>query len=100
MSKKFIQMTSGWIPVSILVLFAIAFVAGQARARQQIELGASAVPGVEILNASETQRRPDHASGRMVIERMLRASAKFRFSVEPQKFGSGSGDPWTDVPSL
>ncbi len=32
MSKQFIQMTSGWIPVSVMVLLAIAVIAGQARA--------------------------------------------------------------------
>lgn len=29
MKKKFIQMTSGWIPVSVLLLFVLAFVTAQ-----------------------------------------------------------------------
>ena len=31
-SKRFIQLTSGWIPVSVLLLFAAALVSGQDRA--------------------------------------------------------------------
>ena len=38
MSKKFIQMTSGWIPVSVLLLFAAALVTGQARANLPAEI--------------------------------------------------------------
>ena len=29
MKRKFIQMTSGWIPVSVLLLFVLAFVTAQ-----------------------------------------------------------------------
>ncbi len=32
MSKQFIQMTSGWIPIVVMALLAAALVAGQARA--------------------------------------------------------------------
>lgn len=32
MSKQFIQMTSGWIPIAVLALLAAALIAGQARA--------------------------------------------------------------------
>jgi hypothetical protein len=40
MSKRFIEMTSGWIPVAVLLLFAAALVTGQARARLGDEIGA------------------------------------------------------------
>jgi hypothetical protein len=42
MSKKFIQLTSGWIPVSVLLLLAAALVTGQAQANLPVE--AKAVP--------------------------------------------------------
>jgi hypothetical protein len=44
MSKKFIQMTSGWIPVSVLLLFAAALIAGQARANLPADLKAVPAP--------------------------------------------------------
>lgn len=37
MKKQFIQFTSGWIPVSVLLLLAVALVAGQARANLPAE---------------------------------------------------------------
>ncbi len=40
MSKQFIQMTSGWIPVTVMVLLAVALIAGQARANLPNELRA------------------------------------------------------------
>lgn len=44
MKKRFIQLTSGWIPVSVLLLFTIALIAGQARANLPSELRAEPVP--------------------------------------------------------
>lgn len=44
MRKQFIQLTSGWIPVSVLLLFTIALVAGQARANLPNEIKAAPVP--------------------------------------------------------
>ncbi len=46
MKKQFIQATSGWIPVSVLVLFTIALVAGQARANLPNEIKAASVPAI------------------------------------------------------
>jgi hypothetical protein len=43
MKKQFIRLTSGWIPVSVLILFAIALVAGQARANLPDEITAAPV---------------------------------------------------------
>ncbi len=45
MSNKFIQMTSGWIPVSVLLLFAAALVMGQDR---------SGLPAADELPAEPT----------------------------------------------
>lgn len=46
MRKRFIQLTSGWIPVSVLFLFTIALVEGQARANLPNEIKAAPVPVV------------------------------------------------------
>lgn len=44
MRKRFIRLTSGWIPVSVLALFVVALVAGQARANLPNEIKAAPVP--------------------------------------------------------
>jgi len=41
MKDQFIQLTSGWIPVSVLALLMVALVAGQARANLPAELKAT-----------------------------------------------------------
>jgi hypothetical protein len=46
MKKQFIQLTSGWIPVSVLLLFTVALVAGQARANLPNEIKAAPMPVV------------------------------------------------------
>lgn len=61
MHKQFIQLTSGWIPVSVLVLFTAALVAGQARANLPNEIKAVPVPAVTtsvsiVLNADVLQK--------------------------------------------
>ena len=44
MQKQFIRMTSGWIPVSVMALLAIALIAGQARANLPKEAVTAHVP--------------------------------------------------------
>jgi len=61
MQKQFIQLTSGWIPVSVLVLFTAALVMGQARANLSNEIKAVPVPAVTtsvsiVLNADILQK--------------------------------------------
>ncbi len=56
MKKQFIQITSGWIPVSVLALFAVALIEGQARANLPDEIRAVPLPTVTtsvkvVLNA-------------------------------------------------
>ena len=46
MREKFIQMTSGWIPVSVMCLLAIALVTGQASAN--LAAADPAVPPVSV----------------------------------------------------
>lgn len=48
MSKKFIQLTSGWIPVSVLLLFAAALVMGQDRSGLPQESLPLAAPTVAV----------------------------------------------------
>jgi len=50
MKKQFIRLTSGWIPVSVLVLFTIALIAGQARANLPGEI--KATPVLPVLTTS------------------------------------------------
>ena len=52
MRNRFIQLTSGWIPVSVLLLFAAALVAGQDRAN--LSPDASAAPVASELTVSVT----------------------------------------------
>ena len=61
MSKKFIQMTSGWIPVSLLVLFAAAFALGPARAGMPAEDGPKAdEPSLATVTVVVDQQMLEH----------------------------------------
>ncbi len=46
MRKRFIELTSGWIPVSVLLLFAVVLVAGQASANLPTDIRAVAPTGI------------------------------------------------------
>lgn len=55
MSKRFIQMTSGWIPIAVLLLFAAALVTGQARAKLPEDIGVlptapAAAPSLDVVD--------------------------------------------------
>ena len=50
MNKQFIQVTNGLIPVAVLALLAVAFIAGQARANIPSQVMSAAVP-VETIEA-------------------------------------------------
>ncbi len=50
MSKQFIQMTSGWIPVVVMALLAVALIAGQAQANLPNELRAASTPATTSVN--------------------------------------------------
>ncbi len=49
MSKKFIQLTSGWIPVSVLLLFAAALVMGQDTSRLPQEIPLPTAPTAAVV---------------------------------------------------
>jgi hypothetical protein len=49
MSKRFIEMTSGWIPVFVLLMLAVALVNGQARAKHADSATAAKAAVVETL---------------------------------------------------
>ncbi|MGI9202814.1 MAG: hypothetical protein ACR2Q3_02320 [Woeseiaceae bacterium] len=62
MSKQFIQMTSGWIPIAVMVLLAAALIAGQARANLPYEHRSAPVPAavpVKIVLNTEMLKRLD-----------------------------------------
>jgi len=44
MQRQFIQKTSGWIPVAVMALLAIALIAGQARANLTKEVAKGQIP--------------------------------------------------------
>jgi len=46
MNKQFIQVTNGMLPVAMLALLAVAFIAGQARANIPHEVAAASAPTV------------------------------------------------------
>ncbi len=61
MSKQFIQMTSGWIPIAVMTLLAVALIAGQAQANLPNELRAVPAPAMTtsvkiVLNAQMLKR--------------------------------------------
>ena len=70
MSKRFIRLTSGWIPASVMLLFATALVMGQDRPVPQQENVPVAAPGAtvfapELLDANDAgtdTRQPGGAS--------------------------------------
>jgi len=63
MSKQFIQITSGWIPVTVMALLTVALIAGQARANLPKDLIAAPVPAattsVNILLSTQMLKNLD-----------------------------------------
>lgn len=98
MQKQFIQLTSGWIPVSVLVLFTAALVAGQARANLPNEIKAAPVPAVTtsvriILNADVLQKLEALP---IVVDTLLALPSDLGVSVDTgiiSPFGGGENSP-------
>ena len=63
MNKQFIQVTNGMLPVAMLVLLAVAFVAGQARANLPGQVSAVSAPqassDANILFSAETLKKAE-----------------------------------------
>lgn len=59
MRQRFIQLTSGWIPVSVLLLLAAALVIGQERIALSPELDDQARPAVMRIGADRDLPRAD-----------------------------------------
>jgi hypothetical protein len=73
MSNKFIRLTSGWIPVSVLLLCAAALIAGQARANLPAEhraAGLQAEPQDQAF-VLETRLRDEIHSLRLFVATFL-----------------------------
>jgi hypothetical protein len=58
MREKFIQMTSGWIPVSVMCLLAIALMTGQANAN--LPVADTTVPTASATGQPERGEGADH----------------------------------------
>jgi len=73
MSKQFIQMTSGWIPIAVMGLLAAALIAGQARANLPHEHRAVPVPAatapVNIVLSTQMLKKLDALP--TVVENLL-----------------------------
>jgi len=63
MNKQFIQVTNGLLPVAVLALLSVAFIAGQARANIPGEVTAAVVPvmttGVSVLFSAEMLKKAE-----------------------------------------
>jgi len=84
MSKRFIEITSGWIPVSVLLLFTAALVTGQAQANLPDEAKSSSMPAAAasfnfVLN-KDTLRNVEAVP--LVIDSILALPSEFELSIE------------------
>ena len=84
MKKQFIQLTSGWIPVSVLLLFTIALVAGQARANLPNEIKAAPIPAVttsiNIVLSSDVLKKLEALP--IVVDTLLALPSDFELGIE------------------
>lgn len=100
MRKQFIQLTSGWIPVSFLILFAIALVAGQARANLPSEIKAAPVPAmttsINIVLSADVLRKLEALP--IVVDMFLALPSDLELSIDagiisPNERGGHSSQP-------
>jgi len=84
MSKKFIQLTSGWIPVSVLLMFVVALVTGQARANLPSEIKATPAPMVttSINVVLHSQMFEKLETLPLVIDTLLALPAEIELSID------------------
>ena len=84
MSKRFIEITSGWIPVSVLLLCAAALIAEQARANLPNETKAAPVPAastsVSFILTRDALRQFESVPP--IVDTILALPAEIEFSVQ------------------
>ena len=73
MSKKFIRLTSGWIPVSVLLLCAAALISspGDASSRGDSATGTAPVAPVAVPRSLDPDERAGHGPGLDYAESVL-----------------------------
>ena len=81
MKKQFIRLTSGWIPVSVLILFTVALVAGQARANLPNEIKAAPMlpttTSITVVLTSDMLRKLESLP--LVVDTLLELPADLEF---------------------
>jgi branched-subunit amino acid transport protein AzlD len=84
MKKQFIKATSGWIPVSLLVMLTIALIAGQARANLPNEVRAVPAPvAVTLVNAvPSADMLKKLALLSFVVDTMLALPSDFELTID------------------
>ena len=94
MSNKFIQMTSGWIPVSVLLLFAAALVTGQARANLPAEIKSTpahfATISIEHVVNSKLIDRLEVLPG--ALESVITLPSEIELTIDTKIFSSDGKD--------
>ena len=92
MSKKFIHLTSGWIPVSMLCLLAIALVTGQARAN--LDAGDAAAPFTSSGIPSIQAPPEDIETLRLWVEAYLDVPDRIQLTIDATLQSPASSRRW------
>ncbi len=85
MKNQFIQLTSGWIPVFVLLLFTVALVVGQARANLPNEIKAApnlpvATSSINVVLNSDTLKKLEALP--LVVDTFLALPSDLEFSID------------------
>lgn len=85
MNKQFIQVTNGLLPVTVLLLLAVAFIAGQARAKIPVEAidieSAGAADSTTLVFSAEALKRAETLPHIMEVLMQLPTNAELRISL-------------------
>ena len=94
MNKHFIQVTHGLLPVAVLALLAVAFIAGQARARPPVDPGSAAGPVAEpaasIIISADMLRKAEALP--VLVDALTVLPAGIELQISLLAFASGDND--------
>lgn len=100
MKKRFTQLTSGWIPISVLLLFTIALVAGQARANLPNEIKAAPVPAamtsINVVLNSDMLKKLEALP--LVVDTLLALPSDVELSIDARIISPHQGDEHSSRP--
>ena len=89
MRQRFIELTSGWIPVSVLLLLATGLIAGQPRAEQSVET--SPLPEtVQFLDHNDQARL---ATIRHIVDSVLPVPESLHVTIDVTVSPAGNDAP-------